>query len=229
MALDKARLRRSPLVQIWLLTRTVQIWFNQVVRRTPIECSEASEAVARGPAPHPAQSGHRPSSLVAQCRSCARITLTRSVGGSPEEKPGHDGIKPGGRNRDTWRNSAMRIRLAGIAFASMLLAAACGNTSPTTAPAASQPAGASAPASAAAASQAAAPVNLTLRYCWGGDAEMAGDAEGGRQVERREPRHPGQGHRRLDRRRGSHGRGRRRQSAGHGHHVRQQRGGGLCP
>jgi multiple sugar transport system substrate-binding protein len=66
----------------------------------------------------------------------------------------------------------MRIRLAGIAFASMLLAAACGNTSPTTAPAASQPAGASAPASAAAASEAAAPVTLTLRYCWGGEGEV---------------------------------------------------------
>jgi len=61
----------------------------------------------------------------------------------------------------------MRQRVLGLAIASMLLVAACGSSTPSSAPAsgstASQAPGESAPAQA---------VTLTLRYCWGGEGEV---------------------------------------------------------
>ena len=62
----------------------------------------------------------------------------------------------------------MRKRIGGLAMASVMLAAACGGSTPAPSTpaatnAASQPPPASAPA---------AVVTLTLRYCWGGEGEV---------------------------------------------------------
>src|ERR1041385_4584321 len=67
----------------------------------------------------------------------------------------------------------MRRRLTGLAMASVLLATACGSTaSPSPSSAAPGGSEATTPSDAAPASQAAAPITLTLRYCWGGEGEV---------------------------------------------------------
>jgi multiple sugar transport system substrate-binding protein len=64
----------------------------------------------------------------------------------------------------------MRMRVGGLAMASLVLAAACGGSTASPAPATSGPtsAGSQPPA----ASAPAAVVTLTLRYCWGGEGEV---------------------------------------------------------
>ncbi len=62
----------------------------------------------------------------------------------------------------------MRSRLVASAMASAMLAAACGSASPTSPPASVAPG-----ASPAATSAPAETVTLTLRYCWGGEGEVA--------------------------------------------------------
>src|SRR4051812_18234021 len=68
----------------------------------------------------------------------------------------------------TRRSSSMRHRVLGLAVASVLLAAACGSSTPPTA----APGTASTSSQAPAESAAAAVTTLTLRYCWGGEGEV---------------------------------------------------------
>jgi multiple sugar transport system substrate-binding protein len=63
----------------------------------------------------------------------------------------------------------MRTRLAGLAIASLLVAAACGGSTPSPSAASASPEGSSGGASQA---PPAETVTLTLRYCWGGEGEV---------------------------------------------------------
>jgi multiple sugar transport system substrate-binding protein len=66
----------------------------------------------------------------------------------------------------------MRSRLVALAMASALLATACGSASPTSPPASVAP-GQSPAATSAPTTAPAETVTLTLRYCWGGEGEVA--------------------------------------------------------
>jgi multiple sugar transport system substrate-binding protein len=66
---------------------------------------------------------------------------------------------------------SMHRKLIGLAAASVLLVTACGSSTPSPSPASAAP-GQSAAVQPPASQAAAAPITLTLRYCWGGEGEV---------------------------------------------------------